>query len=85
MKKLSQSINLEPDILDGATIVTMYGSQSALVENYKSIIEFTPSQIKLQGKHIKLFFEGINLEIDRFTPDDCKICGIIQDVHYIPM
>ena len=85
MKKISQSVNVPPDILEGATIVTMYGGQSALVENYKSIIEFTPSHIKLQGKHIRLLFEGMNLQIDHFTRDDCKICGNIQEVHYIPM
>ena len=85
MGKLSQSLNLEPDILEGATIVTMYGSQNVLVENFKSIIEFKPTHIRRQGKHIKLLFEGVNLQIERLTKDDCKICGNIQEVHYMPL
>lgn len=83
MKKLTEKLDLPPDILDGATIVNMYGNQSALVENYKSIIEYSSEQIKLQGKHVKLLIEGSNLEIDRFTLEDCKITGNIQVVHYI--
>ena len=83
MKKISEKLDLPPDILEGATIVNVYGNQSALVENYKSIIEYSPDQIKLQGKHIKLLIEGKNLEIDRFTLEDCKIRGDIQMVHYI--
>ncbi len=83
MKKITEKLDLPPDILDGATIVNMYGNQSALVENYKSIIEYSPNLIKLQGKHIKLLIEGKDLEIDRFTLEDCKIRGDIQLVHYI--
>lgn len=83
MKKITEKLDLPPDILDGATIVNMYGNQSALVENYKSIIEYSPNLIKLQGKHIKLLIEGNDLEIDRFTLEDCKIRGDIQLVHYI--
>ena len=83
MKKISEKLELPPDILEGATIVNVYGNQSALVESYKSIIEYSPSQIKLQGRHVKLQIEGEHLEIDRFTPEDCKIRGNIQMVHYI--
>ena len=83
MKKISEKLDLPPDILEGETIVNVYGNRSALVENYKSIIEYSPDQIKLQGKHIKLLIEGKNLEIDRFTLEDCKIRGDIQMVHYI--
>jgi sporulation protein YqfC len=55
------------------------------VENYKSIIEYSPSLVKLQGKHVKLLIEGVDLTIDRFTQDDCKILGNIQSVQVIPI
>ena len=83
MKKISEKLDIPPDVTEGATIVNVYGNQSALVENYKSIIEYSPEQIKLQGKHVKLLIEGKGLMIDRFTPDDCKIKGMIENVQYI--
>lgn len=85
MKKVSEMFDLTPDILEGAIIINVYGNESALVENYQSIIEYSQNQIKLQGKHIKLLIEGENLLIDRFTEDDCKIYGRIEEVKYIPM
>ncbi len=85
MKKVSEVLDLTPDILEGATIINVYGNESALVENYQSIIEYSQNQIKLQGKHVKLLIEGEKLLIDRFTKEDCKICGRIDRVEYIPM
>lgn len=82
---LSEKLDIPPDVTEGATIINVYGNQTALVENYKSIIEYSDTQIKLQGKHIKLLIEGSKLEIDRFTKEDCKIRGLIQVVQYIPM
>ncbi len=84
MKSISEKLDLPPDILEGATVVNVYGNQSARIENYKSIIEYSPRQIKLQGKHVKLLILGDLLEIDRFSQDDCEIRGNIEEVHYIP-
>ncbi len=81
---LSEKLDIPPDVTEGATIVNVYGNRSALVENYKSIIEYSDTKIKLQGKHVKLLIEGSKLEIDRFTKEDCKIRGIIHQVQYIP-
>ena len=38
-----------PDITKGCMLVTIYGSEIALIENFKSIIEYSDSIIKLQG------------------------------------
>ncbi len=84
MRKISEKLELPPDILDGATLVNLYGKDMALVENYQSIIHYTSQQIKLQGKHVKLLICGEHLQIERFTPDDCKIYGDISIVQFIP-
>lgn len=83
MGVVSDKLHLPPDILEGATIINVYGKEMALVENYKSIIHYSPEEIKLQGKHIKLLIQGENLYIERFTTEDCKIMGEIQNVQYI--
>ena len=63
MKKITEMLDLMPDILEGATIINVYGNESALVENYQSIIEYSQNQIKLQGKHVKILIEGEELLI----------------------
>ena len=37
---LSEKLDIPPDVTEGATIINVYGNQTALVENYKSIIEY---------------------------------------------
>ena len=71
------------DILDGATIVKTYGDEYAIIENYKSIIEYTEETIKLQGKHVKVMVCGNNLCIESFEPDECRVCGKINDISLI--
>ena len=67
MKSVSDKLHLPPDILEGATVINVYGKDMALVENYKSIINYSPEEIKLQGKHMKLLIQGEDLYIERFT------------------
>ena len=47
-----------PDITKGCMLVTIYGSEIALIENFKSIIEYSDSIIKLQGKQKRLVIRG---------------------------
>ena len=41
MKSVSDKLHLPPDILEGATVINVYGKDMALVENYKSIINYS--------------------------------------------
>ena len=34
MDPISEKLGLQPDILDGATIVKMFGGEYAIIENY---------------------------------------------------
>lgn len=83
VNSVSKKIGLQPDILDGATIVKTYGDEYAIIENYKSIIEYTDETIKLQGKHVKIMVCGNNLCIESFEPDECRVCGKINDISLI--
>ena len=74
MNPISKKMGLQPDILDGATIVKTYGDEYAIIENYKSIIEYTEETIKLQGKHVKILVCGNDL---------CIVCGKINDISLI--
>lgn len=72
-----------PDVIKGSLLVTLFGQEVALVENYKSMIGYTDSQIKLQGKDCKVLIKGKNMKIERFGGMDCKIIGWIESVEYL--
>lgn len=83
MNSVSKKIGLQPDILDGATIVKTYGDEYAIIENYKSIIEYTECSVKLQGKHVKVLICGENLCIESFEPDECRVFGTIREIDLV--
>lgn len=80
MNPISEKMGLQPDILDGATIVKAYGDEYVIIENYKSIIEYTEETIKLQGKHVKVVISGEALCIKSFEPDECRVFGKINQI-----
>lgn len=83
MNPISKKMGLQPDILDGATIVKTYGDEYAIIENYKSIIEYTEEVVKLQGKHVKVMICGSRLCIESFEPDECRVFGKISGINLV--
>lgn len=80
MNPISKKIGLQPDILDGATIVKTYGDEYVIIENYKSIIEYTDTLVKLQGRHVKVVISGDRLCIESFEADECRVYGKINEI-----
>ena len=81
MNPISEKLGLQPDILEGATIVKMFGTEYAIIENYKSLIEYTECLVKVQGKHMRVVIEGEKLGIESFQPDECRVCGKIEKIY----
>ena len=50
------ALELPPDLAYNETIVTLTGQTEAVIENYKSVFKYTPSEIVIQsfcGKILK--------------------------------
>ena len=75
MNPISEKLGLQPDILEGATIVKMFGTEYAIIENYKSLIEYTECLVRV-------VIEGEKLGIESFQPDECRVCGKIEKIYF---
>ena len=82
LEELSTHLSLPPDILAGAPIITATGRNEICLENYKGIIEYNSSLVKVQTKACKICIEGKELNILYFTEDEMKIIGFIKAIHY---
>ncbi|MBQ2745919.1 MAG: YabP/YqfC family sporulation protein [Lachnospiraceae bacterium] len=82
MRKFIDALELPKDLCLGALNVKLTGQYEAYIENYRSIIEYGDSIIKLQGKNSRLSISGKNLKIVCFTKDDMKIKGYLQEVKF---
>ena len=82
MERVSKLLGLPSDILVGAPLITAIGRNELVIENYKSIVEYNGSVIKVQTKLCRIIVEGTKLNIIHFDNDEIKIVGIIHSIQY---
>lgn len=70
------------ELLFGAINLKITGKWHGYIENYKSIIEYTDTVIKLQGKDTRVKIIGKNLKINCYNKEDMEIKGIISEIIY---
>lgn len=83
METISSGFNLPDDVIAGAPLLMATGKNQICVENYKGIIEYTGTLIRIQTKICKIVIEGKRLNIDYFTSDEMRISGYIDSIRYI--
>ena len=80
--KIINSLELPKDLMLGAAIVTATGRHEVLISNYKGILEYEDSFIKIQTKNCRILISGSHLAIDYYTNEEMKIVGLIDSVSY---
>ena len=80
--RLADKMELPKDLLLGAINIKVIGKWEMLIENYKSIIEYTDTVIKVQGKDTRIKIIGKNLQINCYSKEDMEIEGIINEIIY---
>ena len=82
LESLSENLRIPQDVLSGAPILTVTGTNQLCLENYKGIIEYTGEMIRIQTKNCRIHIEGTKLNIDYFTDDEMRISGKISRIEY---
>lgn len=87
MKKIQKEafinhLELPKDLMLGAAIVTVTGRQEVLIANYKGILEYEDSFIRIQTKNCRIVISGSHLAIEYYTNEEMKITGFIDRVQY---
>ena len=77
---LLRALELPPDLAYNETIVTLTGQTEAVIENYKSVFKYTPSEIVIQSFCGKVTISGKNLEIRWYNSSAMKVTGSIYDI-----
>lgn len=75
-------LELPKDLMLGAAIVTVTGRQEILIANYKGILEYEDSFIRIQTKNCRIVISGSHLAIEYYTNEEMKITGFIDRVQY---
>lgn len=79
-ERVVAAMRLPKDVFLGELLVSVVGRRSVYVENYRSILFYTDTMLKLQGKNCKLKVCGRQLMIEYYTGEEMKINGIIESL-----
>lgn len=81
-EQVIEQLELPKDFLLGEAIVTVTGRRELLIENYKGILNYEDSFIKIQAKNCRLVITGRRLSIDYYTNEEMKISGFFEQIQY---
>ena len=80
-EQMVSALEIPPDLAYSETIITMTGSMEILIENYKSISRYIPTEIVVRSLRGKVSICGKNLEILWYTSSAMKVTGNISGIY----
>lgn len=81
-EKMVTNLELPKDLMLGVSVLTVTGRGEALISNYKGILEYKDSFIRVQTKNCRIQISGAHLVIDYYTNEEMKITGFIESIQY---
>jgi sporulation protein YqfC len=79
---MTENLKMPKDLVYGDALISITGRHELYIENYRSIIEYSNTQVKLQTKNGKLLIIGKQLQIVYYTSDEMKIIGYLSEIKY---
>lgn len=76
------ALKLPKDVMMGEVLLSFIGRQAVLIENYRSIVLYTDTLVKLQARNCRVLIHGARLTIEYYTSDEMRIAGFIQSVEF---
>lgn len=73
---------LPKDVALGMPVLTLIGQIEMSIENYRGIIEYTDTLVRVQTKSGQIRITGKKLQVDYYTNDDMKITGRIEGITF---
>ncbi|HIS27626.1 MAG TPA: YabP/YqfC family sporulation protein [Candidatus Pullilachnospira intestinigallinarum] len=79
---LAQSLELPRDLACRDALLTMTGTSELLLENYRSVLEYTPEHLLVLAANCRIRVEGKNLQIRFYNQQEMQIVGQIGRISF---
>ncbi|WP_242972514.1 YabP/YqfC family sporulation protein [Lachnoclostridium sp. An169] len=81
-EKLASAASMPKDVVLGAAVTTILGRNEVCIENYRGIIEYTDTLIRVAVKGSQIRLTGKRLQVEYYTNDEMKITGKICTLEF---
>lgn len=78
----ARSLGLPKDVVFGMPVINITGNMQVVVQNFKSIVSYETTEVRLTTKKGCVGIKGKCLEIEYLDDDQIQIKGIICLVEY---
>ena len=80
---LSGMLELPKEVVLNLPLVTMIGNGEVCVENYKSVIEYTETRVRVNTTCGIFAIEGKKLVLNQITSDEVVIKGVVDNMAFL--
>lgn len=80
--KLNKLLELPEEVISDKPKITIMGFNEALIENYKSILEYEDFYVKINTYIGAININGFNLRLKEMTDDDIMVLGSIDSIDF---
>ena len=80
--RVSDAVNIPKDVILGVPLFRLIGREEFYIENYRGILEYTDTLIRIQTKIGQVQLSGFKLEIVYYTNDEMKVVGRIDKLEF---
>ena len=81
-EKVTEQLELPRDFVLKDVLISIVGRNELLIENYKGILIYEDSFIKIQAKNCRVEIKGVHLSIVYYTNEEMKITGYFEQISY---
>ena len=80
--RMAEASGLPKDVVLGMPILTITGQLELNLENYRGILEYTDTLIRIKTKIGQIKVSGTGLNVEYYTNDEMKVTGKITAIEY---
>ena len=81
-EKMISAMDLPKDVIQNASVITILGRNELCIENYRGIIEYTDTLIRVQTRAGQIRIQGKRLRIQYYTNDEMKVSGTLSSLEF---
>jgi len=81
-EKVTSALSLPKEIALDLPIVTATGRGELVIENYKNLLEFAETQIRIRTREGIITVEGERLTLQQITTENLLVVGYIVSISY---
>lgn len=82
-EKIAANIGLDREIALNLVHIEMTGNRELFIENYKGIIEYTDTVIRINTNPSPLRIEGKGLEVKSITREMLYVTGYFKEISFL--